>query len=210
MIRVLCIDDHPLILAGVRAMLEAEADMCFAGGSATGEEGLRVFREERPDVTLIDLRLSDPRSKRISGIETIAAICGENAGARVLALTAYKGDDDIHRALAAGARGYLLKDVMHKELTDAIRKVHAGGRWIAAEAAANLAEHSPHVGLTARELEVLRMLADGGRGRDTAAKLRITEDTVRFHLKSIFGKLGVNDRAQAITTALKRGILHLD
>lgn len=186
-------------------MLQAEADMLYIGGAATGEEGVAMFRTNRPDVTLVDLRL-----KGTSGTEAIATIRKEFPEARIIAMTTYKGDDDVHRALAAGANGYILKDLMHKDLVYAIHRIHEGGRWIAPEAAAQLAENSPRIELTLRELEVLRLLADGNRNKEIAAALRVTEDTIKFHVKSILGKLGVNDRTHAVTTAIKRGILHLD
>jgi DNA-binding NarL/FixJ family response regulator len=144
------------------------------------------------------------------GTAAIAAIRSEFPAARMIALTTYRGDDDIHRALAAGASGYVLKDLMHRELVDAIRKVHAGGRWIAPEAAVQLAENAPRIELTGRELEVLRLMADGNRNKQVAGILNVSEDTVKFHVKSILGKLGVHDRTHAVTVAIKRGILHFD
>ena len=204
-IRVICIDDHPLILAGVRSMLQAEADMLYIGGAATGEEGVAMFRTNRPDVTLVDLRL-----KGTSGTEAIATIRKEFPEARIIAMTTYKGDADVHSALAAGANGYILKDLMHKDLVYAIHRIYEGGRWIAPEAAAQLAENSPRIELTSRELEVLRFLASGNRNKEIAGALSVAEDTIKFHVKSILGKLGVNDRTHAVTTAIKRGILHLD
>jgi DNA-binding NarL/FixJ family response regulator len=204
-IRVICIDDHPLILAGVKSMLDAEPDMVFAGGTATGEEGISLFRTQVPDVALIDLRL-----KGSSGTVAIATIAREFPEAHIIAMTTYKGDDDIHRALAAGARGYILKDLMHKDLVYAIRRVHDGARWIAPEAAAQLAENSPRIPLTSRELQVLKLVAGGNRNKEIAGTLGVTEETVKFHVKSILGKLGVNDRTHAVTVAVKRGILHID
>jgi DNA-binding NarL/FixJ family response regulator len=186
-------------------MLQAESDLLYIGGVATGEEGVTLFRASLPDVTLVDLRL-----KGTSGTEAIATIKKEFPEAHIIAMTTYKGDDDIHRALAAGANGYILKDLMHKDLVYAIHRIHEGGRWIAPEAAAQLAENSPRIELTARELEVLRSLAEGKRNKEIADVLRITEDTVKFHVKSILGKLGVNDRTHAVTVAIKRGILHME
>ena len=203
-IRVICIDDHPLILAGVKSMLDAEPTMFYAGGVATGEEGLILFRNVLPDITLVDLRL-----KKSSGTDAIAAIKKEFPKARIIAMTTYKGDDDIHRALAAGAAGYILKDLMHKDLVYAIHRVHEGGRWIAPEAAAELAENAPRIALTTRELEVLRLMAIGNRNKEIADSLAVSEDTVKFHVKSILSKLRVNDRTHAVTVALKRGIIHL-
>jgi DNA-binding NarL/FixJ family response regulator len=204
-IRVVCIDDHPLILAGVKSMLHAEPDLLFVGGAATAQEGLALFRTHTPDVTLVDLRL-----KGTSGTVAIADIRREFPEARIIAMTTYKGDEDIHRALAAGARGYILKDMMHKDLVYAIHRIHDGGRWIAPEAAARLAENSPRVVLTHREREVLCLVADGNRNKEIGDSLKVTEDTVKFHVKSILSKLGVNDRTHAVTVALKRGILHID
>lgn len=204
-IRIICVDDHPLILTGVQSMLNAEPDLLFAGGVATAEDGIVLFRAQRPDVALIDLRL-----KGTPGTSAIAAITHEFPEARVIAMTTYKGDHDVHRALAAGAQGYILKDLMHKDLIFAIRKIHQGGRWIAPEAAAQLAENSPRIGITSRELEVLRLLSEGNRNKEIADALEISEDTVKFHVKSIFGKLGVSDRTHAVALAVKRGILHLD
>jgi DNA-binding NarL/FixJ family response regulator len=204
-IRVVCIDDHPLILAGVESMLDAEPGLVYTGGATSGEDGISLFRRERPDVALVDLRMNG-----LSGHATIAAIKNEFPEARMIALTTYKGDDDIHRALAAGARGYILKDLMHQELVEAIRRVQAGGRWIAPQAAEQLAENAPRIELTGRELEVLRLIADGNRNKEVAGILNVSEDTVKFHVKSILGKLGVNDRTHAVTVAIKRGILHFD
>jgi two-component system NarL family response regulator len=163
-IAVVCIDDHSLILSGVEAMLNAEPCLRFVGGAATGEEGLRLCRELRPDIALVDLRLNG-----MPGTAVIAAIRREFPEARIIALTSYKGDDLIHRALAAGAQGYLLKDLMHKELVEAIHKVQNGGRWIAIEAAARLAEQTPRIELTVREREVLRLVAAGNRNKQVAA-----------------------------------------
>ena len=186
-------------------MLDAEPDMFFSGGTSTGEEGISLFRTLLPDVALIDLRL-----KGSSGIDAIASISREFQGACIIAMTTYKGDDDIYRALAAGARGYILKDLMHKDLVYAIRRTHNGARWIAPEAAAQLAENSPRIPLTARELEVLKLVAGGNRNKEIAGTLGVAEDTVKFHIKSILGKLGVNDRTHAVTVAIKRGILQIE
>ena len=186
-------------------MLDAEPEMLFAGGVATGEEGVNLYRKILPDIALVDLRL-----KRSSGTEAIATIKAEFPKSRIIAMTTYKGDDDIHRALAAGAVGYILKDLMHKDLVYAIRRIHEGGRWIAPEAAAELAENSPRITLTNRELEVLRLMAMGNRNKEIAVSLNIREDTVKFHVKSILSKFGVNDRTHAVTVALKRGFIHLN
>jgi DNA-binding NarL/FixJ family response regulator len=204
-IRVVCIDDHPLILAGVEAILEAEPGMAFAGGTTSAAAGLELYRRCTPDIALVDLRLPD-----MEGSALISSILQEFAGARLIALTTYKGDACIQRALGAGARGYLLKDLMYKELVEAIRKVQSGERYIMPVAACELASHVPRMELTTRELEVLRLVADGNRNKEIARLLRVTEDTVKFHIKSILGKLDVNDRTHAVTVAIKRGMLHVD
>ncbi|HEY0759231.1 MAG TPA: response regulator transcription factor [Acidisarcina sp.] len=204
-IRVLCIDDHSLILAGVQAMLSAETDMQFVGGARTALEGVELFKTLNPDVTLVDLRLPG-----VPGTAAISRIRATRPSACIIALTTYKGDEDIHRALTAGAQSYLLKDALHRELIESIRKVHKGGRSISPEAALTLAENCPRVALTGRELEVLQLMADGNRNKEIAYALKISEDTIKFHVKSILSKLAVNDRTHAVTVAIKRGILQLD
>lgn len=204
-IRVTCTDDHPLIIAGVKAILDAEPGMTFAGGATCGGDGLELFRRTLPDVALVDLRLPD-----LPGTAVIESIVCEFPQACVIALTTYKGDADIQRALAAGARSYLLKDSMYRELVDDIRRVHNGERYISPAAAVELAEHALDSGLTRRELDVLRLMSDGKRNKEIADDLCLSEDTIKFHVKSILVKLGVHDRTHAVTVAIKRGILHID
>jgi DNA-binding NarL/FixJ family response regulator len=205
LIRTICIDDHPLIVAGVRAILEAESDFLFVGGASTGEEGIRLFREVIPDVTLVDLRLGV-----ITGVEVIATIAREYPGAKLIALTSYKGDEDIHRALAAGAMGYILKDLMHSDLMDAIRKVDEGRPVLGPSVAKALAEHTSRTELTRRELEVLTLMASGCANKSIASRAGVSEETVKFHVKNILSKLEANDRTHAIGIAVRRGMLHLD
>ncbi|MBV9179742.1 MAG: response regulator transcription factor [Acidobacteria bacterium] len=204
-IRVSCVDDHPLIIAGVKAILDAEADMLFAGGATSGADGIDLFRKALPDIVLVDLRLPD-----MPGTEVIESVVRDFPAARVIALTTYKGDADIQRAMAAGARSYLLKDSMYRELIDAIRRVHKGERYISAAAAQEIAGHALDSDLTGRELDVLRLMSDGNRNKEIAHILCLSEDTIKFHIKSILGKLGVHDRTHAVTRAIKRGILHVD
>ena len=186
-------------------MIGAEPDMVFVGGAQNAEDGIRIFREQSPNVSLIDLRMPG-----MSGIDAIVHIKRGDPLARIIALTTYKGDHDVHRALASGACSYLLKDVIHNELIEAVRKVHAGQRYIAAAAASELAEHTPRIELTRRELDVLRLLPMGNRNKQIAGILGLSEDTVKFHVKSILAKLGVGDRTHAVSVAIQRGILHID
>lgn len=180
----MCIDDHPLIIAGVKAILDAEPGMTFVGGGTCASDGLHLFRKTRPDVVLVDLRLPDlPRS------ELIKNLLREVPSAKVIALTTYKGDADIQRALEAGAKSYLLKDSMYRELIDAIRSIDTGEGYISPAAAAEIAAHAVDSDLTNRELMVLRLMADGNRNKEIAAALNVSEDTVKFHIKSILGKI---------------------
>jgi DNA-binding NarL/FixJ family response regulator len=185
-------------------MIRAQPDMEFAGRASTGREAVQKFRELQPHVTLMDLRLPD-----MSGIEAVMAIRAEFTEARIIMLTTFEGDVEIQRALRAGARGYLLKSLSPRELMMAIREVHAGKKRIPAEVAAHLAEHLGEEALTAREIDVLRHLADGNRNQDIAEKLFIAEETVKFHVKHILEKLGASDRTQAVAIALRRGIIQL-
>ena len=204
-IRTICIDDHPLIVAGVRAILDTEADFQFMGGASTAQEGIRLYKEVLPDVTLVDLRLGI-----LTGVDVIATITREFPGARLIALTSYKGDEDIHRALAAGAMGYILKDLMHKDLLDAIRKVGDGKRVVGPAAARELAEHFPRTQLTSRESEVLKLMACGHTNKTIAIRAGVSEETVKFHIKNILSKLEANDRTHAIAIAVRRGMLHIE
>jgi DNA-binding NarL/FixJ family response regulator len=203
-IRVLCVDDHPLMREGIAAMIRDQPDLRLVAEAASGGEAIRRHREHRPDVTLMDLRLPD-----MSGIEAVIAIRAEHPEARVLMLTTFEGDMDIQRALRAGARGYLLKSMPPAELVAAIREVHAGRKRIPPQVAAQLAEHLGEEDLTARELEILEQVATGGRNREIAGTLSISEETVKVHVKHVMEKLGARDRTEAVSIALRRGILRL-
>ena len=203
-IDVLSVDDHPLMREGIAALIDNQADMRLVGGASTGREALERFREHRPDVTLMDLRLPD-----MSGIDAMRAIRAEFPDARIVMLTTFEGDVEIQRALEAGARGYLLKSMPPKELLESIRHVHAGRKRIPPEVAAQLAEHFSEDALTPREVEVLRHVAAGNRNKDIAERLTISEETVKVHIKHIMEKLAASDRTQAVSIALRRGIIHL-
>jgi DNA-binding NarL/FixJ family response regulator len=203
-IRVLSVDDHPLLREGISAIINSQADMSLAGEAASGAEAQQKFREIRPDVTLMDLRLPD-----LSGIDAMIAIRTEFPEARIIMLTTFEGDVEIQRALEAGARGYMLKSTPPNELVEVIRQVHAGKKRVPAEVAAYLAEHMSDEALTNREIEVLRHVAGGNRNRDIAEKLFIAEETVKAHMKHIMEKLGATDRTQAVAIAVRRGIIQL-
>ena len=203
-IKVLSVDDHPLLREGIAAIIGSQPDMVLVSQAATGHEAIRQYRAHHPDVTLMDLRLPD-----ISGINVVNAIRGEFPEARIVMLTTFEGDVEIQRALEAGARGYLLKNMPPDEMVDVIRQVHAGKKRIPAEVAAHLAEHMGDEGLTAREIQVLRHISGGNRNRDIADKLFISEETVKVHIKHIMDKLGAKDRTQAIAIAVRRGIVQL-
>ena len=201
-IRVLCVDDHPLMRDGIAFALQTQKDMELVGQAIDGEEALCLFRELRPDVTLMDLQMPG-----MNGIATIEAIKREFPNARVVVLTTYSGDVQASRALKAGAVGYLLKSMLRTELLSTIRTVHAGGRRIPPEIASELAEHISADALSQREVEVLRCVASGNSNKIVADELAITEDTVKGHMKSILSKLGANDRTHAVLIAMKRGFL---
>lgn len=203
-IRLLTVDDHPLLQQGLAAMLNSQPDMQVIAEAANGREAVQRFRDHQPDVTLLDLRLPD-----MSGIDTLIAIRNEFPQARVIMLTTFEGDVEIQRSLQAGARGYLLKSMPPKALLDTIRQVHAGKKPISPEIAANLAQHLGDETLTDREIEVLRRVADGNRNRDIAEHLFISEETVKVHIKHIMEKLGANDRTQAVAIGIRRGIIQL-
>jgi DNA-binding NarL/FixJ family response regulator len=203
-IRVLCVDHQALVREGIATIINAEADMLVVAQASTGHDAIQMFREHRPDVTLLDLHLGET-----CGLEVLTAIRTEFSDARVIVVTTADGDADIQHALEAGACGYLLKSCPAKELINAIRQVHAGQRHIAPEAAARLAEHVGDGCLSDREVEVLQQVAGGNRNRDIAVQLFITEETVKMHLKNIMEKLGASDRTQAVAIALRRGFLRL-
>lgn len=204
-IRVLIVDDHPVIRTGLALMLKYERGMEAVGEAGNGREAVALFRMCRPDVTLMDLRMPD-----MDGAEAITVIRAEFPAARIILLTTYDGDEDIYRGLRAGAKAYLLKDAPCEELLETIRRVHSGQKCITVEVGAKLAERIEGPALTAREREVLRQMARGSSNQEIGAALFITEGTVKFHVNHILNKLGVNDRTQAVIVALKRGIASLD
>jgi DNA-binding NarL/FixJ family response regulator len=203
-IRVLCVDDHPLMREGITAVIQNEPDMLVVGEASNGQEALQEFRKHRPDITLMDLRLPD-----MSGIDTLIAIRAEYVAARVIMLTTFEGDAEIQRALQAGAKGYMLKSMPRKKLVEMIRKVHTGAKSIPPEIAAHLAEHLGDELLTRREVDVLQKMAGGNRNRDIAEQLFISEDTVKGHVKHIMEKLRASDRTEAVAIAVRRGIINL-
>jgi len=203
-IRILSVDDHPLLRSGIAALINDQPDMDLVAQASDGREAIQLFRQDRPDVTLMDLRLPD-----MSGIDAMIAIRAEFADARILMLTTFEGDVEIQRALRAGARGYLLKSMPPKDLVAAIRQVHAGKKSVPTTVAAHLAEHMSDEALTEREVDVLARVAGGNRNRDIAEQLFISEETVKVHMKHIMEKLGANDRTQAVAIAIRRGILQL-
>ena len=203
-VRVLSVDDHPLLREGIATLLNNQPDMCVVGEASSGREARERFRELHPDITLMDVRLPD-----MSGIDAMIAIRKEFPEARVIMVTTSEGDVEIQRALAGGARGYMLKSMPPKDLVEAIRQVHAGKKRIPPTIAAHLAEHYSDEALTAREIEVLQQIAGGNRNRDIAERLFISEETVKVHIKHIMDKLGASDRTQAVAIAVRRGIIHL-
>jgi DNA-binding NarL/FixJ family response regulator len=203
-IRILAVDDHPLLREGIAGMVNNQPDMLLVAQASNAQEAIQQFRKHKPDVTLMDLRLPDK-----SGIEAMMAIRSEFPEARIIMLTTFEGDVEIQRALEAGARGYLLKSMPPRELVEVIRQVHAGEKRIPLQVAARLAEHISDEALTDREIEVLSQIALGSRNRDIAEKLFITEGTVKVHIKHIMQRLGASDRTQAVAIGLRRGIIQL-
>ena len=204
-IRVLVADDHPVVRAGLAAVIAEEVDLELVAQAENGERGVALFREHRPDVVLMDLRMPI-----MDGVQAIRTITAQFPAARILALTTYEGDADIRRALEAGARGYLLKDMLLTDVITAIRAVRRGDRVIPTAVAARLAEFPERSDLTERELEVLQLVARGLSNKQVARAIGRTDETVKIHLKNMFAKLGVADRTEAVTIALARGLIHLE
>jgi DNA-binding NarL/FixJ family response regulator len=203
-IRILAVDDHPMLREGIAAAIARQSDMILVGEAVTGREAIEAFRTTRPDVTLMDLQMPE-----MNGEDAISAIRAEFPAARIIVLTTYKGDAQALRALKAGASGYLLKSAIRKEMMDAIRTVHAGRPSIPAEIAIQIAEHVAADALSEREIEVLRCVAQGAANKEVAFRLQISEETVKVHMKHILEKLDVTDRTHAVTIALSRGIIDL-
>ncbi len=203
-IRILSVDDHDIVRKGIAAILSTDSGLQLVAEAANGAEALRLHRDHRPDITLMDLRLPD-----VSGIEVTREIRSEAPGAKIIALTSYDGDQDIYRALEAGVRGYLLKEMVHSEVIRAIRIVHAGKRFIPLEVTQQLNGFFPEVALTPREVEVLSLVARGFGNKEIGDVLGTAAGTVKAHVQSILGKLGAKDRTHAVTIGLRRGIIHL-
>ena len=203
-IRVLVVDDHPLVREGIARQVELEADMTVVAEASNGREGVEQFRVHRPDITLMDLQMPE-----MGGLDALIAIRNEFADARILVLTTYKGDVQILRALKGGARGYLLKNSLNEELTEAIRAVHAGRKVFSAEASHEIAAHATDDPLTPAEVRVLRLIAEGNANKEIAAQLSVSEETVKGQVRNILAKLGANDRTHAVTIGLNRGIIEL-
>jgi two-component system, NarL family, response regulator len=203
-IRILTVDDHPVLREGIAAVLGSETDIVLVAEAGNGREAIEKFRTYRPDVTLMDLQMP-----LMNGTDAILAIRKEFPDARIIVLTTYSGDVQAVRALKAGASGYLLKNTLRKDLAETIRSVHGGQKKIPPEIAIGMAEHSADDALTDREIEVLRQVAAGNANKIVADNLAISEDTVKAHMRSILSKLGANDRTHAVTIALKRGIMEL-
>ena len=204
LIRILTVDDHPLLREGIAVLIKSEKDMELVAEASDGEEAIEQFRRHRPDVTLMDLRMPN-----LNGTEAISRIRNEFPDAKIIVLSTYAGDVQVLRAIKAGARGYIVKGHVHRELLEAIRSVHAGHKRIPPEIAAELAEHAADDELSSREIDVLRLIGEGNANKQIADKLSIGETTVKSHITNILSKLGANDRAHAVTIALRRGIIEL-
>jgi len=204
-IRILIADDHPILRKGLRSLIEREADMVVVSEANNGREAVELFRQHQPNITLMDLRMP-----QMEGVEAITRIRKQFLSARIIVLTTYDGDEDIYRGLRAGAKAYLLKDAPPEELLETIRSVHTGQTYIPANVAVKLAERINNCEPSPRELEVLHLMVQGKPNKDIALALFITEGTVKAHINNLLKKLGVSDRTQAVTTALKRGIVHLE
>jgi DNA-binding NarL/FixJ family response regulator len=204
-IRVLVVDDHPMIRAGLTATIDAEPDMTLVASASNGREGLEQYRQHQPDIMLIDLKMPE-----MGGVEAIRTIRAEFPSAKIIVVSTYQGDEDIYRALEAGAVTYLLKDMLGERLVGVIREVAGGGRPIPPEVAQRLSERMFQAALTTREIEVLRLVAKGMRNKEIAAKLKISDETAQGHVKNILAKLSVHDRTEAVAVAIRRGIVHLD
>jgi DNA-binding NarL/FixJ family response regulator len=203
-IRVLCVDDHPLVREGISRKIGRQQDMKVVGTASTGEDAVLLFKRHRPDVVLMDLQLPG-----MTGIEAIKAIRDADNQARIIVLTMYGGDEDIYRAIHAGAASYLLKDTLAKDLISIVRQVHRGEHPLPAAVASRLADRDGHGTISPREVEVLQLIAQGKRNKEIGEILGITQETVQTHIKRLFVKLNVNDRTAAVTVALRRGIVHI-
>ncbi len=201
-IRILSVDDHPLVRQGIGGLVAIQSDMTLVGEAANGLEAIHQFRVHRPDVTLMDLQMPE-----MSGLDAIIAIRGEFAEARIVVLTTYTGDVQVLRALKAGARAYLLKNTLHKELVETIRAVHAGKKSLSSEVSFQLAEHATDDALTPAEIRVLRLIAEGNANKEIATLLFVSEETVKGQVRNILSKLGAKDRTHAAMIGLKRGIV---
>jgi two-component system, NarL family, response regulator len=203
-IRILCVDDHRLVLAGIELMIARQPDMTVVASATTGEEAVSLFKQHRPDITLMDLQLPV-----MSGLEAIRAIRHTSPDAKIIVLTMYHGDEDIHRALVAGASTYLLKDMLSDDLMRVIREVQAGQHALLPDVQTRLEERASRPALTPREVQVTELIGRGLRNKEIASELHISEETVQVHVKSILTKLSVNDRTAAVNVAMRRGIIHL-
>jgi DNA-binding NarL/FixJ family response regulator len=203
-IRILAVDDHPLIREGIARLVERESDMQLVGEADSGREAIRQFRAQRPDITLMDLQMPE-----MNGLDAIIAIRSESPEARIIVLTTYRGDVQVLRALKAGAQGYLLKSTLNTELRQTIRAVHAGKKWLSPEISYQIAEHATDDALTTAEVRVLKLIAAGHANKEIAAQLAVSEDTIKGQVSKILSKLGAKDRTQAVVTGLKRGIIAL-